>query len=151
MDEPRTLPDEDVAALRNVAGRVVSTLTGAGLAAWLKDEPGTSVPGSGGASAAGSGGASAGGAEVWIETLVGTSSGVYVGWLQQPEVEDAVRDAVATANLTHPELPYAAKVLELMRQTIQAILVHAGFEVRDASQINGAQAFVPRVRPGSPS
>ncbi|XVU23698.1 hypothetical protein ACQPZJ_41660 [Actinoplanes sp. CA-054009] len=130
MDEPVVLPPAEIRALRQTAERVVAALTGAGLAAWVKDLTVSAPP-------------ATGGAEVWIETLAGTTSGVYVGWLQPPDVETTVRDAVARLDLTHSELPHAGRVLELMRQVIQAVLEHAGFPVRDASRINGAQAFIP--------
>ncbi|MEV4350744.1 hypothetical protein AB0J83_40325 [Actinoplanes sp. NPDC049596] len=44
-----------------------------------------------------------------------------------------MRDAVAALDLSRAELPGAARVLELMRQVVQAVLEQAGFPVRDAS------------------
>lgn len=92
------------------------------------------------------------GVEVNVDPFDDDAGGVSVGWRSSPRLESCVLRAVKLSLLDDPAFEHQRVVLEAMLAAITAILVSAGFTVRDS--LNDYAPFtleVPAGPGGSPS
>jgi hypothetical protein len=101
--------DEAAQRLRDLADRVLTILTAAGIPASASENPGQD-----------------GGAVITVDTGTDEAGGVYVAW-QFPRVQhDELLGYLRAGLRSHPAVEYSFEVWRAMREAIMAILNAAG-------------------------